>query len=79
MKKLFISTLLLLLPLLASAYDFEAKNADDVTIYYNIINEGTELEVTSGNGYSGDINIPDKVSYEGNPLPNQRVRHEGGL
>ena len=69
MKKLFLSTLLLLLPLLASAYDFEAKNADDVTIYYNIINEGTELEVTSGNGYSGDINIPEKVTYNGNPLP----------
>ena len=71
MKKLFLSTLLLVLPLLASAYDFEAKNADDVTIYYNIINEGTELEVTneSYGSYSGEVNIPKVVYHNGNPLP----------
>ena len=72
MKKLLLSMLSLLLPMLASAYDFEAKNADGVTIYYNIINGGTELEVTykdnHGKSYSGDVNIPDQVTYEGNPL-----------
>ena len=61
--------------MLASAYDFEAKNADDVTIYYNIINEGTELEVTrkssslSDRCYSGEVKIPEEVTYEGNTLP----------
>ena len=37
---------MILLPLIASAYDIEVKNADGVTIYYNYINDGTELEVT---------------------------------
>ena len=74
MKKLLLSILSLLLPMLASAYDFEAKNADDVTIYYNIINDGTELEVTRKNttdfdSYSGEVNIPDKVAYGGKTLP----------
>ena len=67
MKKLFLSTLLLALPLLASAYDIAVKNADDVTIYYNYVNNATELEVTSGsssyNLYSGAVNIPEEVTY----------------
>ncbi len=29
-----------------SAYDFEVKNADGITIYYNYINNGTEVSVT---------------------------------
>ena len=29
-----------------NAYDFSAKNADGITIYYNYINNGTEVEVT---------------------------------
>ena len=67
MKKLFLSILLLALPLLASAYDIEVKNADGKTLYYNYINNGTELEVTFKNtnyiSYSGVVNIPDKVTY----------------
>ena len=65
MKKLFLSTLLLALPLLASAYDIAVENSDDVTIYYNYINNGTELEVTSeGNyHYTGAVNIPEEVTY----------------
>ena len=43
MKKLFLSTLLLALPLLASAYDIAVENSDGVTIYYNYYNNGTEL------------------------------------
>ena len=62
MKKLFLSTLLLALPLLAGAYDIEVKNDDGVTIYYNYINNGTELEVASSY-YSGVINIPKEVIY----------------
>ena len=46
------------MPTSASAwgrYDIEVKNADGVTIYYNFINDSTELEVTNGNGYSGNV------------------------
>ncbi len=46
------------------AYDIAVANADGVTIYYNYINDGTELEVTSGNGkYIGAVNIPNEVTY----------------
>ena len=68
MKKLFLSTLLLALPLLASAYDIAVENADGVTIYYNYYNNGTELEVTRKSSnlsdrYSGAINIPEELTY----------------
>ena len=44
----------------AYAYDIAVENADGVMIYYNYINEGTELEVTKGgsyNSYSGSVGI----------------------
>ena len=63
MKKLFLSTLLLALPLLASAYDIAVENADGVTIYYNYINNTTELEVAQGYYYTGVVNIPEEVTY----------------
>ena len=67
MKKLFLSTLLLALPLLASAYDIAVENSDGVTIYYNYINDGAELEVTyrylGQITYSGSVNIPEEVTY----------------
>lgn len=60
----------------ASAYDIEEKNSDGVTIYYNYINDGTELMVTyqikriSNYGvpyyvsdYSGNIVIPEEVTH----------------
>ena len=49
----------------ASAYDIEVENADGVTIYYNYINDGKELEVTykSLNSYRGNIVIPEEVTY----------------
>ena len=62
MKKLFLSTLLLALPLLATAVDIAVENEDGVTIYYNYINNGTELEVAHSN-YSGVVNIPEEVTY----------------
>ena len=67
MKKLFLSTLLLALPLLASAYDIAVENSDGVTIYYNYINDGKELEITYKGyyHYSGVVNIPEEVTYEG--------------
>jgi flagellar basal body rod protein FlgG len=50
------------------------ENADGITIYYNFINDGTELEVVYGkkvNGedsYVGDVVIPEEVTYEGKTL-----------
>ncbi len=71
MKKQLLLFAMILLPLVASAHDIEVKNADGVTIYYNYINDGTELEVTfrgsySGsylNEYQGNVAIPEEVTY----------------
>ena len=61
MKKLFLSTLLMALPLLASAYDVKIDG-----IYYNLNPEKNEAEVTSGTPqYSGSVTIPEKFTYEG--------------
>ena len=46
----------------AFAYDIAVANADGVTIYYNYINNGVDLEVTEGN-YSGKLKIPEEVIY----------------
>ena len=62
MKKLFLSFLLLSLPLLASAYDIAVENADGVYICYNYFNNGTELEVV-GSEQVAILNIPDEVTY----------------
>ena len=55
----------------ASANDIAVKNADGVTIYYNWINNNTELQVTFygnsynayTNEYSGNVVIPESVIY----------------
>ena len=51
----------------AFAYDIAVENEDGKTIYYNYINDGTELEVTYESdftsSYSGDIIIPNEVTY----------------
>lgn len=59
----------------AYAYDLAVENADGKTIYYNYINDGTELEVTyktwqnninwtyNKEAYYGDIVIPSEVTY----------------
>ena len=65
MKKLLLSTLLLLLPLLASAYDIAVENDDGVTIYYNLIPKGNVAKVAYSNSYSGSVTIPDKFTYDG--------------
>ena len=57
----------------ASAYNIAVENADGVTIYYNYINNGTELEVTYKRfilkgDYSGIVNIPAEVTYDGKIL-----------
>ena len=66
-KKLFFlfSILLSMVGTKALAYDFEVMNADGVTIYYNYINDGKELEVTGtyGSSYFGSVVIPEEVTY----------------
>ena len=70
MKKQLLLLVMILLPMVASAHDIEVQNADGVTIYYNYINDGKELEVTfRGDNYSyydeykGNIIIPEEVTY----------------
>lgn len=59
MKKLFLASFFALLSICTYAYDFEVDG-----IYYNITGDNT-VEVTSNNGtYTGDIIIPNKVSYD---------------
>ena len=67
MKKLFLSMLLLALPLLSSAHDCQVDG-----IYYNLIPEKNEAEVTYQkyeNGYisdySGSVTIPENFTYKG--------------
>ena len=57
----FVLLLALMLPATAAAYDFEVDG-----IYYNI--NGNEATVTTGNGYesySGDVTIPETVTFDG--------------
>lgn len=71
-KKYFHLQLILSLCMIgqnASAFDVEAANADGVMIYYNYINDGTELEVTHGvNAYWGTVNIPETVTVNDQSL-----------
>ena len=61
MKQLFLSLLLTLLPLAAHAKAVEIDG-----IYYNLITKGKVAKVTSNpNNYTGSVDIPDKVIYEG--------------
>ena len=64
MKKLILSTILLALPLLASAYDALVDG-----IYYNLNSEEKTAEVTyrnnDYNSYSGSYDIPKTITYDG--------------
>ena len=68
MKKLYLFTLLLALPLLASAYDCQVDG-----IYYNLNSEEKTAEVTYQkvenniyySDYSGSVVIPEKFTYKG--------------
>ncbi len=46
MKQLISLLVLLTFTVSIDAYDFSAENAEGITIYYNYINNGTEVEVT---------------------------------
>ena len=70
-KKLSLLFALMLSTLMVSAHDIEVKNAQGVTIYYNYINEGTELAVTFcgdtydsyGREYTEIVVIPEEVTF----------------
>ena len=64
---LFLTMLLCFAGTKTYAQDIAVPNSDGVTIYYNYINNGTELQVTSG-GYSGVVNIPSQVTYQGETM-----------
>ena len=61
---LFLFTLLISM-VYTKSFAIAVANADGKTIYYNYINNGTELEVSSSNAYSGNIVIPESVTYKG--------------
>jgi hypothetical protein len=62
MKKQLLLLVSLLLPMVASAAAVEIDG-----IYYNLISEGQQAEVTSkpSGDYSGAITIPESVEYDG--------------
>ena len=83
MKKQLLLFVMMVLPFMASAHDIEVQNADDVTIYYNYISNGTELEVTfrgssydsySGE-YQGNVVIPEEVTYMNRTLKVTSIRN----
>jgi hypothetical protein len=60
------------------AYDFEAVNADGISIFYNLSSDGKSAVVTyynSPTGYRGDIVIPDEVIYNGKSYPVTSIGH----
>ena len=65
---MLLTLLLSMMGINAFAYDIAVENADGVTIFYDFINNGTELRVTdnktaSSEPYSGSIVIPEEVTY----------------
>ena len=68
----FLILLLCVISLNVSAYNIEVPNTDGVTIYYNYINNNTELEVTflkkGSPSYSGIVVIPEEVTDNGKTL-----------
>lgn len=69
MKQLFLSILLILVPMMSFAHDIEIVNEEGVTFYYNWINNNKEFAITrayaNSNCYSGNIVIPESVEYNG--------------
>ena len=62
-KTILFTLVILMTGTKAYAYDIAVMNADGKTIYYNYINNDKELEVVKGYGYSGNIVIPNEVTY----------------
>lgn len=75
-KLILLTVLMSMVGTRVSAADIAVQNADGVTIYYNYINGGAELEVTempTSKKYTGDIVIPETVSYEGKEYKVTRI------
>ena len=75
MKRLLSLSVFLMMAVLSFAHDFEVKNADGKTIYYNITSstapytvavtyQGTSYSEYK-NEYTGYVTIPEKVTYNG--------------
>ena len=70
---IILTTLLCFAGTKTYAHDIEVENADGVIIYYVYTNNNTELAVSyygtsisySNNEYSGDVVIPESVTYNG--------------
>ena len=62
-KTILFTLVILMTSTKAYAEGIAVKNADGVTIYYNYINDGKELEVVGATGYKNNIVIPDEVTY----------------
>ena len=81
MKQLHVTFLLTVLMSMmgieATAHNISVANSDGVTIYYNWINNSSELSVTYrgssysnySNEYTGNVVIPESVTYNGNSYP----------
>jgi len=69
MNKFFVvvSMLSMLLAFQVKAYDFHVTNSDGVRIYYDFQSgSGNKVMVVEGTQpYSGIVNIPDSVLYDG--------------
>ena len=75
-KIILLTLLMCMVGTKVSAADIAVQNGDGVTIYYNFINNGTELEVTympNSEKYAGDIVIPETVFYEGKEYKVTRI------
>ena len=84
---ILITMLLSIINTKAFAFDIKVENADNVTIYYNFINDKTELEVTYlynsylginpigpyPSTYKGTVNIPEEVTYNDKTLKVTRI------
>ncbi len=64
----------------ALAYDFQATSDDGITFFYNWIKDKTEVAIThegktwvATEGYTGDIKVPESVTYEGKTYPVTRI------
>ena len=68
-----LTVLMSMMGIEATAHDIEVKNSDGVTIYYNWVNDNTELSVSYRGStyneyldeYSGSVAIPEDVTYNG--------------
>ncbi len=74
MKRILLCSALVVLSLITTnvyAYDIAVENANGVTIYYNYINDGQELEVTykpdnfwdNADTYTDNVIIPSEVTF----------------